>query len=167
MDDLIAKMDREWPQLRDRILKQWEEKGTVADMITLPPDVYEALYEQGRGHYAVENYDQAEKTFNALMIYKGDDVRAWLGYAGACEAQEKWNEAALGYAMAMGLVPGDPVPAYRAGICLMKLDQIERAREVFGLAAGVKESVAGDPKRLPYAQRAQSMLDMIDQKLNA
>ena len=167
MDDFIAKLNKEWPEQRDKILKLWEEKGTVVDMISLPPDALEALYEQAKGHFAVENYEQARKNFQVMTIYKGDDVRAWLGYSGACEAQEMWIEASLGFAMAMSLIPGDPVPAYRAGVCLMKMDQVEQARKVFALAAGTKKDMANDPKRLPYAQRAQSMLEMIDQKMNA
>ena len=167
MDEYIRTLDQEWPGIRDRILKQMQEKGTVTDMATLSPQAYEALYREAKSNYAVENYAQAEHVFQGLMVLKGDDVRGWLGYAGACEAQKKWQEAAIAYAMTMGLVPGDPIPAYRAGICLMNLDQVDKALEVFALAAGTIKDMENDPKRLPYAQRAQSMVAMIKNKVEA
>lgn len=150
--------------MRDKILKEWEEKGHVTKLATLSPQAYEGLYQEARDNYAVENYAQAEGIFQGLMMLKGDDLRGWMGYAGACEAQKKWQEAAMAYAMTMALNPGDPVAAYRAGVCLMNLDKVEQAREVFGLAAGSAEEFKNDPKRLPYVQRAKSMLAMIEAK---
>lgn len=167
MDDYIRYLDEQWPGVRDKILKQMQEKGTVTDMVTIPPQVYERVYLEAKNNYAVENYAQAEEMFLGLVLFKGDDVRGWLGYGGACEAQKKWVEGSMAYAMAMALIPGDPVPAYRAGVCLMNQDKVDQAIEVFTLAAGTLKDVKNDPKRLPYAQRAQSMVEMIENKAGA
>lgn len=161
-DDFTRMLEEQWPEARDRILKEIKEKGSPRDLAKLPPDVFEDLYGQARGAYAVENYVQAENMFQGLALFKGDDVRVWLGYAGACEAQKKWEQAAVGYAMAMALKPGDPVPAYRAGISMLNMNKKDEARQLLELAAGTREEMKNDSMRMPYVERAQSMLDMLD-----
>ncbi len=160
-------LNEQWPALRARIMAELEAKGHVRDIISLPREGLEELYAQARAAYAVEDYFQAENVFLGMTLYGPQDVRGWLGYGGACEAQQKWEQAALGYGMAMALTPGDPVAAYRSGVCLMELGKPWAARDAFEAAASTLDAMQGNPKKLPYAQRAASMLHMLDEKEKA
>ena len=156
-------LDEQWPALRAKLMAELEAKGHVRDLIAMPREGLEEIYAQARAAYAVEDYIQAENIFLGMALYGSQDPRGWLGYGGACEAQQKWEQAALGYGMAMALTPGDPVAAYRAGVCLMQLGKPWAARDAFDAAASTLDAMQDSPKKLPYAQRAASMLRMLDE----
>ncbi|WP_461211059.1 tetratricopeptide repeat protein [Desulfocurvus sp. DL9XJH121] len=122
----------------------------------------EMIFSLARSAYSVGNYPQAEKLFFAMLFFAPSDLRAWLGYGGACESQEKWREALDGYAGAVGIAPDDPVAPFRAGNCFMALGLAENARLAFNLAVDAGDKVQGDPEKVPYARRAKSMLTMLD-----
>ena len=146
--------------LNDRL----ENEGGQAGTPSVPPEALESMYSMAYAAYSVENYAEAETLFMGVIMFNASDVRAWLGYAGACEAQKKWLQGLEGYAGALGLTPEDPIPAYRAGLCCMALDDAENARKAFVTAAALKESVVGDPVRSRMAQRAESMIRLLDDK---
>jgi len=159
-----AFMDEHWPAMRDRILQQVRDNGHVTEMPKVPPQAIGEMYLVARKAYAAEDYLQAEHLFQAMTLFGPADPRGWLGYGGACEAQQKWEQAALGFGMAMALTPGDPVAAFRVGVCLMALDKPEEAAVAFDAAASTIEDMRSQPKKLPYAERAATMLKMIQAK---
>ncbi|WP_461211060.1 hypothetical protein [Desulfocurvus sp. DL9XJH121] len=154
-------MDEKWPEIKAQILKTLEEKGHVTDLIKLSPEAYDELYAMAKGAYASGDYAQAETMFMGMAMFKATDPKAWLGFAGACESQKKWDVAAACYAMVVGQVIGDPVAPYRAGVCLMNLGRAAEARQMFELAASAREDMRNDARRMPYVQRAEHMLEVL------
>ena len=141
-----------------------ESAGDKAGASPITPAAIESMFSMGCTAYSVENYAEAEILFMGVIMLNSGDVRAWLGYAGACEAQKKWMQGLEGYAGALGLTPDDPIPAYRAGLCCMAMDDAENARKAFATAAKLADSAVGDPVRSRMALRAQSMLQLLDDK---
>lgn len=145
----------------DAVAARMKDAGTPVDADLLPPQALEEMYSLAHSAYSVENYAEAETLFMGMLLFAPGDSRGWLGYAGASEAQKKWAQAVGGYAGAFDLLPEDPVPPYRSGVCLMALEDSKSARQCFATAAGLVDKVKNDPKRLAYVKRAESMLLML------
>ena len=154
MDKLVA--------VRDKLIGDFEKSEGAAEMAAEFGKNQEAIYSLAHSAYSVENYAEAETLFMGMVLFDASDVRGWLGYAGASEAQKKWAQAIEGYAAVMHLAPDDPVAPYRAGICLMALDMRDNARAAFETALGTKEKVLNNVALLPYVQRAESMLRLLE-----
>ena len=70
--------------------------------------------------------------FRGLCMYDGNDPRFWMGLAGCLQAREALQEAVDTYGMA-GVAGGlkDPAPFFYAGLCLLKLGDMEGADASF------------------------------------
>lgn len=161
-DDTGKKSGGNLAKAKDALAAKMRSEGMDPAASIMPREMLEGMYTMAHAAYSVENYVQAESLFMGMILFSPGDLRGWLGYGGACEAQKKWPQAIEGFAGALNLAPDDPVAPYRAGICMMALELRDEARGAFRLAAGARDKVADDPARLPYVQRAESMLRLLD-----
>ena len=109
------------------------EKGaTLADVFNISRDALESGYALGYNLYKSGNYKDAETMFRGLCMYDGNDPRFWMGLAGCLQAREALQEAVDTYGMA-GVAGGlkDPAPFFYAGLCLLKLGDMEGADASF------------------------------------
>lgn len=150
--------------MRDTMAKEIEAAGGTPQAPLLPRQAMEGLYAMAYSAYSVEDYAQAESLFQAMVLFASADPRGWLGLAGACEAQRKWADAVRGYAVVMGLTPGDPVAPFRSGVCLMAMGLPEQAQGAFEAALAAGEAPGLPPARAAYARQASSMLKLLESR---
>jgi tetratricopeptide (TPR) repeat protein len=152
--------------MRDAMAKEITAAGGSPQAPLLPPKAMEGLYAMAHSAYSVEDYAQAESLFQAMVLFSSSDPRGWLGLAGACEAQGKWADAVRGYAVVMGLTPGDPVSPFRSGVCLMSMGLPEQARGAFEAARAAGEAPGLSPTLAAYGRQAGSMLKLLESRKN-
>lgn len=153
--------------IRDTLTKEIEASGGSPQAPLLPRQAMEGLYAMAHAAYSVEDYAQAESLFQAMVLFASADPRGWLGLAGACEAQRKWGDAVRGYAVVMGLTPGDPVAPFRMGVCLMAMGLPEQAQGAFETAREAGEASGVAPTLAAYGRQARSMLRLLESRKDA
>ncbi|MBF0201649.1 MAG: hypothetical protein HQK66_10120 [Desulfamplus sp.] len=137
-------------------------RKSLAQASGMPDHIMKAIFNDAKTAFAAEDYERSEKLFGLLFQLDGKDRNAQIGYAGSLEAQGKFQEALDIYLMQTITTPFDPVAPFRAGICFMELGQKKEAKDAFKMASACSKKMAGEPEKLIYARRADTMLKMFE-----
>lgn len=137
--------------------------ATISASCGMEQEQLEAGYALGYNLYTAGNYAEAETLFQALSLYDHTDERFWTGLAGCRQAQGRFKEAIEAYTMA-GLADAlkNPIPFVHAGICYVKLGDIENAKGAF-----IGAVTLGDPNNSEHEasrRKAQAMLEILQKE---
>jgi type III secretion system low calcium response chaperone LcrH/SycD len=125
----------------------------------------EALYALGHSLYSSGEYQDAETAFRALCLYDYRDNRFWMGLGASLQAQNKLALATEVYSMA-GLATSlkDPAPFYYAGLCFLKMGDLESADGSFSAMEVMGEP--GNDKDEAFKAKAANLRVVIAEKKN-
>lgn len=103
--------------------------NTLANLANVSDEQMESLYALAYQYYNAQNYADALKIFKILAIYDSADERFFMGIASCEQGLGNYESAADFYSLACalgGLI--DPKPMYYCAICLLKVNQKDRAK---------------------------------------
>ncbi len=109
----------------DSILKGEE---SLADVLGLTDEQFEALYAVGYNTYAAGKYEDAASFFGILMTIQPFDVRIYTGFAASLQMLKNYENAAIFYQWACGLDQQDPTPMFHSAECYMAMKDIPAAK---------------------------------------
>ena len=133
--------------------------ATIAQLTNLSNDAVEGLYALAYNLYNAGNYKDAEVLFRALCVYNHTDSRFWMGLAGSCQAQEKYQPAIDAYSLA-GLMTSlkDPTPFMFATQCFLKMGNKENA---IGTLESISTMGDDNPKFAQIHEQAKGLLKIL------
>jgi type III secretion system low calcium response chaperone LcrH/SycD len=129
-------------------------------------ETIEAGYGLAFSLYNSGNFKDAETMFRALCLYNHQDERFWMGLGGCRQMNGDLDGAIDAYGMATlqeGL--NSPGPSVHAGLCYLKKGDKENARALFDAAVELGDS--NNQEHKGYHDRAQAMLDLLKQEIQA
>lgn len=132
----------------------------LRDLQAIPDRVMNGIHAIAYDFYQQGRLDEAEAFFRFLCLYDFYNPDYAIGLAAVFQLQGRHRQAIDLYGVAMRLGFDDPAPVFHAGQCLLKLGEVEDARERFahvknvssddsirGRAAAYLESIGGAPQR--------------------
>lgn len=128
-------------------------KATLKDFRGIDDAQMEAMYAMGYNFYQSGRNDDAQKVFQTLTILDNLEPKYWMGLGATFHEDEKWENAAACYQMALVLDLKDPQPPYRLAECYAKLgfqDKVEGCVEAL-------EKLA-DSTGTDYLEKAKRLL---------
>lgn len=102
--------------------------NTLAQLASITDEQMDALYALAYQYYNAKNYSDALKIFKVLSIYDSSNEKYYMGVASCEHGLKNYEKAADMYSLACalgGLI--DPKPMFFAAICLLKVNQKDRA----------------------------------------
>ncbi len=142
------------------MLKSILEGGSIATAVNYSQESLEAAYALAYSNYSANNFDDAQTLFEFLVLADHMDPRFAMGLAGCFQAKEQYQKAIDLYQVAMaGSSLSDPSPIYYSAVCLMKLNQLDDAKEALDLCLmfGDKEKYA------PIHKQAKDLIAILSQ----
>ncbi|MCG8564146.1 MAG: hypothetical protein MI747_03600 [Desulfobacterales bacterium] len=146
---------KEWDTLRSKLAQTMEKQSGLG----LPSEGLEAIYHKAHGAFAAENYELAENLFLLLRTMEPGETRFQIGLAAASEAQEKYDVALTHYSMAMACGEQTPGLLYRAGKCLLGMENREEARAFFTMAGSAAHG--GVPGEIIAVEKAKKWMVLL------
>ncbi len=105
----------------DSIIKDGK---SLAEVLKLHGDKFEALYSVAYNTYTSGKYEDAANFFGVLMSIDPFDVRIYMGFAASLHMLKNYENAALFYQWACGIDQQDPMPMYYSAECYMAMKDI-------------------------------------------
>ena len=139
-----------------QVFSSWTSSGgAVGDLLDIPSEQRDALYQLGHGYYVNGRYDQAFQVFSLLVVYEHLNERYLMAAAGAAQMLGKYKEALQHYYTAAAIMIDDPRPVFFSAECLLALGENAFAIETLELTI----ELAGDKtSEISIKTRAQAML---------
>jgi len=142
------------------IIQAMHDGASIGDIANISTEMLEGLYTLGYNLYTTGNFTDAETVFQALCLYKHNEVRFWMGLAGCRQANTNLPGAIDAYSMAgVAAELADPTPFLYAANCYIKLGDKENA---MGALEGLL--TLGNPANPTHAEchtKAKNLLDML------
>ncbi len=97
---------------------------SLADVLNLSNDQFEALYSVAFNTYNAAKYEDAAGFFGILMSIQPFDARIYVGFAACLHMLKNYENAALFYQWACGIDREDPNPMFHSAECYMAMRDI-------------------------------------------
>ncbi len=97
---------------------------SLADVLGLSDEQFEALYSVAFNTYNAGKYEDAAGFFGILMSIQPFDVRLYMGFAASLHMLKNYENAALFYQWACGIDREDPTPMFHSAECYMAMQDI-------------------------------------------
>jgi type III secretion system low calcium response chaperone LcrH/SycD len=139
---------------------------SLAEATGISREAIESLYGLGYNLYNAGDYENAETIFQSLCLYDFNDPRFWQGLGGVRQALGKYQQAVDAYAFGMtASALGDPEPVFHAGVCFLKMGDMESATGAFeGLETLIDPA---NPAQAALWQKASDLLEIIRERKEA
>jgi tetratricopeptide (TPR) repeat protein len=119
------------------------------------PAQIEAVHRMGFAALAAGELQQAQRFYEWLTIYAGQDARAWRGMAACLHAQGEFAAALLHWTMVSLLDPQAIDATLYAGRCQAQLGQVDEARATLDL---VRRHPGAEPALRQQAEQLVALL---------
>jgi type III secretion system low calcium response chaperone LcrH/SycD len=132
--------------------------GTLGEYLGHTRESMDDLYRLGYSLYTQGKYQEAEKSFGALLICRHTDRRVYQSYAACLHMQQRHEEAIRYYAMAAAMDVTDPAPPFYCAECLLGMGKYP---EAIASLNHVLDMPPRSPEDQALAERARGLLDLI------
>ena len=129
---LINLLDREQAEglAREVLLKMQENEGmTLKDATGVSDESLEEMYSLAYTFYNQGKYQESLALFQFLAGAAPNTYKYVLGLAASYHQVKAYEEAAVGFYIALNIQPDNPVPAYHITDCFLKQKMYEKAEE--------------------------------------
>jgi len=116
------------PEQVERIWNQVKDLKQLKETLQISPQEIENTYALAYLLYEQKQFQSAADSFSVLMMMDPTDWRFSYGLAACRHALADWPNAALYFAVAAELNPGDPLPHYYTADCFLKLGNEKAAK---------------------------------------
>lgn len=124
----------------------------------------ERLYAAAMGDYAHGRYMSAAKTLLGLIFIDPSQARFFKGVAACMQLSGKYQQAAMGYASAYSLQPGDVTVLFYLAQCFMGVGGWIQAREA---AQTFLDETDGSEAHADMRSRARAIVKSAAKKMNS
>ncbi len=144
------------------LTKMLENPGmTLKEATGLSDEILEEIYHLAYSFYNQGRYDEGLALFQFLAGTCPKVYKYVLGLAGCHHQKGAYEEAAIGFYIALNIEPLNPIPAYYATDCFLKLKQDEEALEM----AEATILICGDhPEYAELSRRCQMIAETVKYK---
>lgn len=115
--------------LATEVLQNLKEGMTLQDAMGISEGTLEEIYSLAYGFYNQGKYKESASLFHFLAGASPRTYKYILGLASSYHQLEIYDEAAVGFYVALGLEPENPIPAYYITDCFLKQGLSEEAEE--------------------------------------
>lgn len=123
-------------KLAQDILQRMEETQgmTIQDAFGIPDRALEEIYTLAYSFYDQGKYPESFSLFDFLVKASPKTSKYCFGLAATLHQLGFYREAAVSFLMAYHLEPENPLPAYYATDCFLKLNLKQEAQEIIEIA---------------------------------
>ncbi|MCP4745723.1 MAG: tetratricopeptide repeat protein [Desulfobacteraceae bacterium] len=123
----------------------------------------ELKFKHRRAHafFMQKKYDKSQIFYFHLCIAQPFDGRFWFGLGETLRKNGDFEKAIQAFEFSCLLLPGDPKPAYFAGLCWLKLNNAAKAKFFFKIATYFP---VNSKINKVFINRAQTLVDNIEKK---
>lgn len=133
---------------------------TLAQLQGVPSETLDLCYRIGYNAFSAGDTERAHKMFLFLATYDHVEPKYWLGLGAVLQRTGRFDDAAVAYATSSTMAGGDPTALLHSADCWLSAGEQETAR---GLLLMVIDLCAGDPARAAPRERAEGLLQLLDQ----
>ena len=147
---------------RTILTKMEENPGmTLKEATGISDQVLEEIYHLAYTYYNQGKYEEGAALFQFLSGSSTNTYKYVLGLAACFHQSECYEQAALGFYIALTIEPHNPTPAYYITDCFLKQNLYEEALEFAEVTVQICE---GRPDYAELAQRCTLIADSIKNK---
>lgn len=114
-----------------KVLSEMEkhEGMTVQEALGVSDDALEEVYGLAYMYYNQAKYQEANALFQLLASSAPSNFKYVLGLASTYHQMKAYEDAAVGFYVALNIDPENPFPAYYITDCFLKQNLLEEAKE--------------------------------------
>lgn len=120
---------------------------------------FEAIYALGHGLYGQQKFDEAERHFGLLALYRPAEPKVLRAVAACRQRAGRYEDAIQSWSLLAFLTPENPDPTLHVGECLIRLGRREEALAALRMAVRLCE-LAGIQG--PVRMRARALADQLE-----
>lgn len=135
-----------------------EGRSSLASLGGLDAAALEAIYARGYDAWNAGDLDAATSDFGFLVLQQPRDRRFHFAFACALQQQGELHHALAFFSYAASMQADDPFAVFHIGECLLRLDEIEGARDALDAAIALCYGQADKPGHHALRLRAEDLL---------
>lgn len=150
-------------KLAREVFQQLEKNPglTLKDVIGISDETFEEIYTLAYNYYNRGKYRESIPIFEFLAGASPTTFKYVLGLAASYHQIQAYEDAIVGFTFALELDPSNPIPAYYAIDCFLKINRPEEALECAELTSFICDQ---RPEYAAFKQRADLIAENLKLK---